>query len=106
MWPFEFTAIPATSPKFMSGGSFRKFGTESKAMSAARGACAVARLRLETEKTIENRMARFMRRILPPFVATSNYNGRAHARLRVDSSCRLGRDALVVARSAARYAAG
>src|SRR5215510_583990 len=31
--PFEFTATPATSPKFITGGSLKKSGTESKGMS-------------------------------------------------------------------------
>src|SRR5262245_31771447 len=31
--PFEFTATPATSPKFIPGGSLKKSGTESKGMS-------------------------------------------------------------------------
>ena len=30
MWPLEFTATPATSPKFIPGGSLKKSGTESK----------------------------------------------------------------------------
>src|SRR5271167_2203271 len=30
MWPLELTATPAASPMFKSGGSLRKFGTESK----------------------------------------------------------------------------
>src|SRR5215813_11542951 len=30
-WPFELSATPATSPKFISGGSFSGFGTDSNA---------------------------------------------------------------------------
>src|SRR2546429_5133154 len=33
MSPFELTAMPDTSPRFMSAGSFKKFGTESKGIS-------------------------------------------------------------------------
>src|SRR3974390_3526778 len=33
MWFFESTAIPVTSPKFISGGSFSGFGTESNPIS-------------------------------------------------------------------------
>ncbi len=33
MWPFEFTATPGTSPKFIPGGSLKKSGTESKGIS-------------------------------------------------------------------------
>ena len=32
MWPFELTATPDASPKYMSGGSFSGLGTESKVM--------------------------------------------------------------------------
>src|SRR5579871_1231014 len=35
MWPFEFTATPGTSPKFIPCGSLGKSGTESKAISGA-----------------------------------------------------------------------
>ena len=31
--PFEFTATPEASPRFMSAGSFRKFGAESNGIS-------------------------------------------------------------------------
>src|SRR5260370_17678751 len=44
MWPLELTATPATSPRWTSGGSFRKSGTEWKRTSggcwANRGAAA------------------------------------------------------------------
>src|SRR6185295_8530594 len=35
MCPFEFTATPGTSPKFMPSGSLKKSGTESKDISGA-----------------------------------------------------------------------
>src|SRR3954452_6376825 len=34
-WPLEFTATPAASPRCRSGGSFRKFGTESYGIEGA-----------------------------------------------------------------------
>src|SRR5689334_4223251 len=33
MWPFEFVAMPATSPRYSLSGSLRKFGTESNGIS-------------------------------------------------------------------------
>src|SRR5271169_1005582 len=39
MWPLELTATPEASPRFMSGGSFSRFGTESKGIS---GGCCCA----------------------------------------------------------------
>src|SRR5262245_46918406 len=41
MSPFELTATPDASPKFMSGGSLKKFGAESNGISGA-GCCAIA----------------------------------------------------------------
>src|SRR5215831_10877792 len=43
-WPFELSATPATSPKFISGGNLRTSITESKGISGATdcGACAAA----------------------------------------------------------------
>src|SRR5712671_5818535 len=35
MCPLELTATPEASPRCISGGSFRKFGTESKGISGA-----------------------------------------------------------------------
>src|SRR5581483_12518626 len=37
--PFEFTAMPDTSPKFMSFGSLKKFGTESNGISGTAAPC-------------------------------------------------------------------
>src|ERR1700730_774677 len=39
MCPLELTATPEASPRYMSGGSFRKFGTESNGIS---GGCCCA----------------------------------------------------------------
>ena len=35
MWPFEFSATPSASPRFMVGGYFRKLGTDTKGISGA-----------------------------------------------------------------------
>src|SRR5262245_2785738 len=40
MCPFELTATPGTSPKFIPSGSFRKSGTESNGISGAEVICA------------------------------------------------------------------
>src|SRR5579863_1576830 len=41
IWPFEFSATPDTSPRYKSGGSFRRFETESKGISGT-ASCANA----------------------------------------------------------------
>src|SRR4051812_6427821 len=40
--PFEFVATPEASPRYMSGGSLMKFGTESNGISGAEVDCAYA----------------------------------------------------------------
>src|SRR5215813_9582738 len=40
MCPFEFTATPETSPKYKSGGSCKKSGTERNGISGTGGCCA------------------------------------------------------------------
>src|SRR5690242_14220521 len=54
--PFEFTATPAPSPKFRSGGSLKKFGTESNGISGG-GCCAnAARLNAMTRRATQTRV--------------------------------------------------
>src|ERR1700690_467086 len=49
IWCLEFTAMPATSPKYMSVGSFRKSGTESKGISGTSD-CASASMGSESAR--------------------------------------------------------
>src|SRR4029077_14665173 len=42
MWPFEFRATPASSPKLRSAGSLKRFGTESNGISGT--ACCAPRV--------------------------------------------------------------
>src|SRR5947208_15125661 len=55
MWPLEFTATPVASPRWRSGGSFRKSGTEWKRISAV----CWAKAGMATNRAA-NRMERFM----------------------------------------------
>ena len=72
MCPFEFTATPATSPRFMSAGSFDGSATDSNGSSGAEGlgaACCAATVATNATETPATRKraarCRVMRRILP-----------------------------------------
>src|SRR5215470_5182253 len=52
MCPFELTATPVASPKFMSGGSLMKFGTESNLSSGADVDCAIAEVESRPNRTV------------------------------------------------------
>ncbi len=51
MWPLEFNATPDTSPRYRSGGSFRRFGTESKGISGTASCANAARTSLRNNAT-------------------------------------------------------
>src|SRR5215475_6411986 len=52
MCPFELIATPVASPKFMSGGSLMKFGTESNLSSGADVDCASAEVESRPNRTV------------------------------------------------------
>src|SRR4051812_31243675 len=63
MRPLELTATPAPSPKFISTGSLKKFGTESNGISGGVGCWARGVAASRSSNTIDRR---FMRCLLVP----------------------------------------
>src|SRR5262249_4332430 len=60
MCPLELTATPVASPKFMSGGSLMKFGTESNLSSGADVDCASAEVESRPNRTVNQGFMRIL----------------------------------------------